>query len=191
MTGSPSRKSTDVEADLEPLGLEPGVERLADPGLVGLLLAVAEEDVILEPVIGPLDGLGVGGLAASVEDDRVILLQLDLEHRPLVRLVGDDFLLHVGVQVEDADHAAVAAGRAAEAFEEVAREHAVLRPVADISRIGPARRRDDDPARAGLQPVEIAVRKAGRDRRRRAPGREARRSLRHGSSRARPSTAWP
>ena len=47
--------------------------------------------------------------------------------------------------------------------------------VADIGRVGLPGRRDDDPARAGFQLVEIAVRKAGRDRSA-GPGRAARRS---------------
>src|SRR5262249_38105022 len=59
-----------VEADLEPLGLEAGVERLADPGLVGVLPAIAQEDVIFEPIIRPLPEVERGGLAAPVEGDR-------------------------------------------------------------------------------------------------------------------------
>ena len=38
-----------------------------------------------------------------------------------------------------------------------------FRPVADVGRIGPPCRRDDDPPRAGLQLIEIAVREADHD----------------------------
>ena len=142
----------------KPSALSRGTKRLADPGLVRLLLAVAYKDVV-DKAVGGLLGRGRGRrLAALVERDRIIVLELDLQHRTLVGLVGDDLLLDVGVQVEDADDAAVAASRAAEPIEEVAGEDAVLRPFADISRIGPPGRRDDDPARAGLQHVEIVIR---------------------------------
>ena len=46
--------------------------------------------------------------------------------------------------------AAVAAGRAAEPFEEVSGEHAVLRPVADVGRVAAPGRGDDHAASAGL-----------------------------------------
>ena len=109
------------------------------------------------------DWFGRRSLAAAIENDRIVFLKLDFQHRTLVWLFGDDRFLHVGIEIQDADDAAVASRSAAKPVQEMPREYTVLRALADVGRVASARRRNYHSTRARLQLVEIAVRETDRE----------------------------
>ena len=114
-----------IDEHLQSGGFQSRHERFSYPGLVGITLAITDENVVAEVIRDRRDRRRFRSLTAAVERDRVVFLELGLEDRMLVVLILLNLLLHVVVQVHDADDAAVAPRTAAKAREQVSCEDAV------------------------------------------------------------------